>query len=109
MSTTYYAHAFLDRDRLAPRDNVPCLGLLVDPADPGLIVGQAFAVGHIGGAERAEDPYGQDYPPPELVFRLRVDREHDGGMTRKLAEPYTVEGRFALRRGVFVELAEDAL
>lgn len=37
-----------------------------------------------------------------------LDRTWEGGKVVKLAEQVVVDGRFALRRGVFVGLSEEA-
>ncbi len=62
---------------------------MISPEDPRPI-GIAFEVGYLGGFH-----LGEDRGPIEAVWHLMLGKE-------------PVEGRFALRFGLFVELAEDA-
>lgn len=103
---TYYANVFRDRPRIAPSDPVPALGVLADPGKPMSIVGIAFVAGRLGGMDPAR-PH-DDYAPPEAVRRLILDRAWVDGKVVKLAEPVALDGRYALRRGVFVGISEEA-
>jgi hypothetical protein len=85
----YYARADI-RGRIGPTDLPGAIGVLSAPHDP-LPVGIAYANGHVGGW--ANDQW---LGPLEAVWRIVIGREE-------------LEGRWALRDGCFVELAEDAL
>jgi hypothetical protein len=75
------------------------IGILADADKSGEIVGIAFGAGHIGGwrwdwSRPGSEP--EDLGPREATWRLVVGKVE-------------VEGRFVLRMGEFVELAEDAI
>lgn len=85
---TYYSNASRS-DRVGP-DDLPGSIAVIASADDAMPIGMASSAGHLGGW------VGDTYLGPiEAVWRLEVGKE-------------PVEGRFALRRGVFVELAEGA-
>jgi hypothetical protein len=78
------------KPRLAPGD-LPC-AIGVEESPGGRQVGIAYPVGHVGGWDWRTD---EDHGPPEAAWRLAI-----GGQD--------LDGRFVLRSGRFVELAEDA-
>ncbi len=84
----YHAHV-AKTPRARPGDFPGAISIVISPEDPRPI-GIAFEVAHVGGFH-----FGEERGPIESVWNLVI-----GG------EP--VEGRFALRFGLFVELAEDA-
>ena len=71
------------------RDESPALGV-VTADSPVMPVGIAYPTGHVGGWQ-GEDFLGK----PEATWRLMIGKVE-------------VEGRFLLRGGAFVELAEGA-
>jgi hypothetical protein len=77
--------------RVKPGDVPGSIGLTRSP-DDAMTIGIASEVGRIGGYDWDAD---EDLGPVEAVWRQVVDGE-------------PVEGRFALRGGAFVELAERA-
>jgi hypothetical protein len=72
------------KPRVAPGDLPSAIGVAAGPDDT-MPIGTAFGAGWIG-------PEGG---PPEAVWRLVIRGE-------------ALEGRYALRDGVFIELAEEA-
>jgi hypothetical protein len=77
--------------RVAP-GRLPCaIGVVASLASPSPI-GIAYEVGRVGEFDWDTD---EDLGPREAIWRLVVGKED-------------VEGRFVLRGGVFVGLAEDA-
>jgi hypothetical protein len=76
---------------VGPGDVPGSIGVTRSP-DDAMTAGIAFEVRRIGGIDRDT---GEDLAPVEAIWRLVVEGE-------------AVEGRFALRGGGFVELAEDA-
>ncbi len=95
------------RPRSTPKDALPAAGVLADLAVPKSIIGIAFPHTQIGG-HRPGDDWSADDPPVEVVWRLVLDRGWVGGKTVDLPAKLTLEGRYVLRQGEFVELAEDA-
>ena len=93
------ANVARDRPRVAPGDLPGAIGLLADAGKPGEIVGIAFGAGHVGG-------WRWDWSRPGVEPEYLGPREATWRLVIGKAE---VEGRFVLRRGEFVELAEDAL
>jgi hypothetical protein len=89
MTGPFYSNAST-RPRLAPGDLPFAIG--VDESPGGKLVGIAYPAGHVGGWDWRAD---EDHGAPEATWRLVVGKEK-------------VEGRFVLRSGRFVELAEDA-
>ena len=81
--TRYHSNA-TTAARIAPGQLPGAIGVVVDRAEP-LPIGIAFEVGRIGGVDS----------PPEAVWRLKIGVE-------------VLDGRWVLRAGAFVELAEDA-
>jgi hypothetical protein len=95
----YFANAARDRPRVGPGDLHGAIGILAGADQPGEIVGIAFGAGHVGGwrwdwGRPGSEP--EDLGPREATWRLVVCKA-------------VLEGRFALRMGEFVELAEDAI
>ena len=84
----YHAHVARTA-RARPGDFPAAISIVISPEDPRPI-GIAFEVGHLGGFY-----LGEDRGPVESVWKLTIGKE-------------PVEGRFALRFGRFVELAEAA-
>lgn len=103
----YFANAFKTRI-VKPGDSPPAIGVQADPDDPRSLIGIAFPISHVGGVKWFDDP-GADYPPPEVVWRLQIDRAWVDGKVKNLEEKETLEDRFVLRSGRFVVLAEDAV
>ncbi len=102
----YFCSAFRDRKVVGPNDHSPAVGVLADSAAPRSIIGMAFPVGQVGGM-RWDAPVTEDYPPPEVVWRLEIDRTWaEGKVGPRVKE--VLEGRFVLRLGRFVELSEEA-
>ncbi len=85
----YHAHV-AKTPRARPGDFPAAISIVISPEDPRPI-GIAFEVGHLGGYY-----LGEDRGPIESVWHLMIRKE-------------PVEGRFALRFGLFIELAEDAI
>ena len=82
------------RPRIRPSDpGYDACGVHLGRRD-GPQVGIAFPIAYIGGAGLDSQP-GETDGPPEIAWRLQVGKE-------------TLEDRFVLRDGEFVELAEDA-
>jgi hypothetical protein len=86
----FYSNAS-HKPMVAPGELPGSISVIPSPANP-LPVGIASEVGRIGGLDWDT---GEPIGPREAVWRLVVGKED-------------VEGRFALRFGRFVELAEDA-
>jgi hypothetical protein len=94
----YFASVARDRPRVGPEDLPGAIGILADADKPGEIVGIAFGAGHVGGwrwdwGRPGSEP--EDLGPREATWRLVVGKVE-------------LEGRFVLRMGEFVGLAEDA-
>jgi hypothetical protein len=89
MIGTFYSDAS-SRPRLAPGDLPIAIGVQDSPGCKS--IGTAYPVGHVGGWDWRTDEY---HGSPEQTWRLTVGGED-------------LEGRFVLRGGRFVELAEDA-
>jgi hypothetical protein len=87
--TRFYSNAS-KAPRVAPGDLPGSVGVIRSPGD-AMTIGIAFEVGRVGGFGWDTD---QDLGPVAAVWRLVIEGE-------------PVEGRFALRDGRFVELAED--
>ncbi len=80
---------------------------MADRSAPRSIVGIAYPYTHIGGCRPSDDPRA-DYDPPEVVWRLVLDRAWRDGRIVELEAKETLEGRYVLRHGEFIELSEDA-
>ena len=94
----YFANVARERRRIAPEDLPGAIGVTLDPARPGDVVGMAFAAGHLGGfvEDRSRrGPGHRDLGPREAVWRIVLGKAE-------------VDGRFVLRSGEFVELGEGA-
>ena len=102
----YFANAYRDRKRVAPNDSPPPLGVQLDPGLEAPLVGIAYPTSHVGGWRDYRDL--DDYPPPEVTWRLALDRHLVDGVAMKLEHKQDLGDRWVLRLGVFVELAEDA-
>jgi hypothetical protein len=87
--TIYYSNASI-AEWVAPGELPGSISVLPSPENPGPI-GIASEVDRIGGFDWDKD---RDLGPREAVWSLAIGKE-------------PVEGRFALRAGRFVELAED--
>jgi hypothetical protein len=95
----YFANVARTIARVGPDDYPFALGVLSDRLVSASIIGTAYGSGHLGGWRTDFSKPGfpsEDLGPREAVWRLVIGKAE-------------VEGRFALRRGEFVELAEDAL
>jgi hypothetical protein len=88
--TVYYSNAS-DAPTSEPGRLPSAIGVTPGP-DDNMPIGIAYEAGRIGGYDWEND---RNLGPAEIVWRLVVEGE-------------PVEGRFALRGGVFVELAEGA-
>lgn len=76
---------------------------------PLSLIGIAYPYSHVGGVPEATHERDiLDAPPPEVVWRLVLDRAWVDGVAVVRADKLTLDGRFALRRGVYVELTEEA-
>ena len=102
----YHSNAYRDRKRIAPNDPMSPLGVQAGPEPSAPQLGIAYPTSHVGGWRDYAD-FG-DYPPPEVTWRLVLDRHLVEGRPVKLEQKATLDGRWVLRLGVFVELAEDA-
>lgn len=87
--------------RIKPSDQIGVAGIQLGPEGGSPLVGIAYATGHVGGfGEVFDGPHGDwrldsmDQGKPETTWRLVVNKVE-------------VEGRFVLRAGEFIELAED--
>ena len=89
-----------------PADGLPAAGVLADPLIPKSIIGIAYPYSHVGGYRLGND-LANPIAPPEVVWRLVLDRSWRDGKIVPLACRETLDGRFVLRDGEFVELAED--
>jgi hypothetical protein len=95
----YFANVARTVARLGPDDMPHALGVLADREDPGSIIGIAYGAGWLGGWRTDFSKPGfpsEDFGPREAVWRIVIGKAE-------------IEGRFALRMGEFIELAEDAL
>ena len=106
----YYADAYQSRPRIKPNDRVGACWFRADPARSAPLLGMAEPRGHIGGTTW-ETPFAAlaDAPPPEVVWQLVLEYARVASQTVRLAKKQTLDGRFVLRLGQFVELAEDAV
>lgn len=110
LDAVFYTNAFLTTPLIRPNDGTPVIGIIADPSVSHSIIGIAFPYSHIGGmTEATQDHDILDAPPPEVVWRLVLDRAWVDGETVRLADKRTLDGRFVLRMGRFWELAEDAV
>lgn len=110
LDATWHANAYLGTPRIRPNDGPTAVGIMADPAVPLSLIGIAYPYSHIGGvSEATHDRDILDAPPPEVVWRLVLDRAWVGGVAVLRADKLTLDGRFVLRAGRFVELAEDAI
>lgn len=103
--TRYYSN-LPRRPRCRPADGLPAAGVLADPAAPRSIIGIAYPHSHVGGFRPDDDP-ATAAAPPEVVWRLVIDRAWSDAGLIHLADKVTPEGRFVLRDGEFIELAEE--
>jgi hypothetical protein len=88
--TGYYSNA-TRADRVRPGQLPSAIGVVEGPGSSWPI-GIAYGAGHLGGWRWDTD---EDLGPVEPVWRLVVGKDE-------------VDGRFVLRGGRFVELAEDS-
>ena len=92
--------------RSRPSDGLPASGVLADPTVPKSIIGIAYPTTHIGGCRPTDDPR-LDSKPPEVVWHLVLDRAWRDEKVVPLESKDSLDGRFVLRDGEFIELAED--
>ncbi len=102
----YYSN-LAPQPRSRPSDGLPAVGVMANPVVPKSIIGIAYPYTHIGGCRVGDNPR-VDPEPPEVVWRLVLDREWRDDRVVNLADKETLEGRYVLRNGEFVALAEDA-
>jgi hypothetical protein len=95
----YFANVARDRPRIGPDDLPGAIGILSAPDKPGDIIGIAYGAGHTGG-------WRWDWSRPGAKPEYLGPREATWRLVIGKAE---IEGRFVLRMGEFVELAEDAV
>ncbi len=100
----YYSSA-LRQPRVRPADSPTSIGVLADPEAAQSIIGIAFPTSHVGGMDWRNPT--ANYQPPEVVWRLQLDRAWVDGKIIALELKDFLDGRFVLRSGEFVELAED--
>ena len=93
--------------RSRPSDGLPAIGVIADRAFPKSIIGIAYPWTHVGGCQPADDRQA-DYQTPEVVWRLVLDRTWEEKRVANLEAKQTLDGRYVLRDGEFVELAESA-
>lgn len=93
--------------RIRPSDGLPAAGVVADPTVSKSIIGIAFPYTQIGGST-ANQGSNPEHTPPEVVWRIVLDRCWSNGHVIKLETKQTLEGRYVLRDGEFVELAETA-
>jgi hypothetical protein len=89
------AGPFYSNASRAPRvgpGRLPCATGVAEVPGGSIPVGIAYGAGRVGGYDSEDD---RDLGPAEAVWRLVVREEE-------------IDGRFVLRGGRFVELAEDA-
>jgi hypothetical protein len=103
----YFANTARNRPRLSPGELPGAIGVLSDPSKPGDIIGIAYAAGYLGGWLTVFDGPNRDWQrdsvylgKPETTWRLVVGKGEG---------KVEVNGRFVLRMGEFVGLAEDAV
>ena len=96
------------RPRTRPGDGLPAAGVLADPAVPKSIIGVAFPYTHIGGTPSpADSRINPD--PPEVVWRIVLDRDWSDDRIVARSAKQTLEARFVLRDGEFIALGEEAI
>ena len=104
-SPRYYSN--LPRQpRSRPSDGLPASGVLADSTVLKSIIGIAYPTTHIGGCRPTDNPW-LDTELPEVVWHLVLDRAWRGGKTIPLESKNSLDGRFVLRDGEFIELAEE--
>ena len=94
--------------RSSPADGLPAVGVVADPTVPKSVIGIAYPYTHIGGS-RPGDLLQSPAVPPEVVWRIVLDRVWRDGRVVSLATRETLDPRYVLRDGEFVELAEEAI
>lgn len=107
--TVYHADAYRDWPRIKPNDGAGAHWFRASAASSAPLLGIAYPQGHIGGTTW-ETPFEDlmDAPPPEQVWQLVREYAEVDGRTVRLAKKQTLDGRYVLRMGRYVELAEDA-
>ncbi len=90
-----------------PNDGLPAIGVMADRSISRSIIGIAYPYTHIGGCHHLDDP-SADYDPPEVVWRIVLDRAWRDERIVELEAKETLEGRYVLRDGEFIELSEEA-
>jgi len=94
----YFSTCGQNKRRVRPDDLPGAIGVIPEGGGPGDIAGIAFWSGHVGGwkwdwSRPRSEPV--DLGPIEATWRLTIGKAE-------------VDGRFALRMGEFIELAEGA-
>ncbi len=102
----YFASVIRDKP-IRPGDHFPAMGCYADGHDLRSLVGIAYPYTHVGVLKLVGEPWA-DYPPPEVVWRLVIDRAWVDQEIRYLDDKLALDGRYVLRSGRFVELVEDA-
>lgn len=105
---SYYTTAFRSAKRIKPSDQCFAVGVHAGPEVSSPQVGIAYPYGYVGGF-RPDTPLDCfDYDPPEVLWRLEIDRRVVDGQVIKLDRKETAEGRYVLRLGEFINLGDAA-
>ncbi len=68
----YFCSVIRDQP-IRPSDHLPAVGILAEEGDYRSQVGIGYPYTHVGGMQATGNPWA-DYPPPEVVWRLVIDR-----------------------------------
>lgn len=107
MTVTRYFSNLPPKPTSRPSDGLPAIGVMADRNIHRSIIGIAYPYTHVGGCRPDDDPRA-DYDPPEVVWRLILDGAWRDGRIVELEAKETLDGRYVLRFGEFIELSEEA-